>query len=58
MSDSQPNLANKKDTGRGSPRVQEIGHGMSFVTFWLGLPFPGWGLTAVLPVLLWSEEGL
>lgn len=22
------------------------------LTFWLGLPFPGWGLTPVLPVLL------
>lgn len=35
MSDSQPNLANKKDTGRGSPRVQEIGRGMSSVTYFL-----------------------
>lgn len=33
MSGSQPNLANKKDTGRGSPRVEEIGHGMSFATY-------------------------
>lgn len=34
MSGSQPNLAIKKDTGRGSPRV-EIGHGMSFATYLL-----------------------
>lgn len=32
VSGSQPNLAIKKDTGRGSPRVEEIGCGMSFAT--------------------------
>lgn len=25
---------------------------------WLGFPFPGWGLTPVLPILLWVGRGL
>lgn len=41
MSRSQPNLAIKKDIGKGSPRLGENGHGTSLATCPLaGAPFP------------------
>lgn len=54
MSCSQPNLAIKKDIGKGSPRVGEVGHGTSFATcplawapfLWLG-PDTSFAHTAV-----------